>query len=86
MTITAYCPQCRTAEPHRVASEEMGHVLWCQRCQYVHLPARPEDECGDCHYWCFGQCLCVDAMALKAPAEQCLHKRPRKQLPEPSDF
>jgi hypothetical protein len=82
MSRPAYCPHCKSLQPHRFASDEMGHVLWCQTCHYAHLPAKSEEECGDCYYWAFGQCLCADAMAAE-DGEVCLYRRARRVQPEP---
>ena len=87
MSRTAYCPHCKSEQPHRYASDEMGHVLWCQSCHYAHLPAKAKEECGDCHYWGFGQCLNADVLTAAEADLVCAYRRPRRLLPEPpQDF
>ncbi|MBC7952074.1 MAG: hypothetical protein H7Z12_09705 [Rhodospirillaceae bacterium] len=87
MSRDAFCPFCKTDQPHRYATDEMGCVLWCQTCHCVHGQTTPEAVCGDCHYWHFGQCLHANAMVQDGPAQDCSYRRNRRPLLQaPSDF
>lgn len=77
----AYCPYCRSEQPHRYASDELGGVLWCQSCFTVHTQGA--EACGDCHYWHLSQCVNALAMVSARPPGACPYRRPRRTIPAP---
>lgn len=79
-----FCPGCKGAQPHKLASDAQGSVLWCQTCFRVHAEDA-RGSCPDCHYWQFERCLNADAMFAGPGDGQCPHWRPRRSMAAAQD-